>query len=119
MDSPFLQIRENRIISEIAEIGTTLQREDVAAYAEFRAKVLTILPETEDKEKLKRTDIGDRVSMDKRTDDEVKQARERILATARPARLLPYGKTLEDVIVGALPDDESDEEINTALDELS
>ena len=37
----------------------------------------------------------------------------------KPARPLPPGKTLDDVVRGSWPGDESDEEINRALEELS
>ena len=54
-----------------------------------------------------------------RTPEEIAEDRKRILAHARKARPLPPGKTLEEVIVGALADDKSEEEIRTALAELT
>lgn len=54
-----------------------------------------------------------------RTPEQVREARARLLATARPACPLPPGKTLEDVIVGKWPGDETDEEIARALEDLS
>jgi len=54
-----------------------------------------------------------------RTPEQVREARARLFATARPARPLPPGKTLEDVIVGKWPGDETDEEIARALEDLS
>lgn len=57
-------------------------------------------------------------AMRNRTPEQVAEVRERILATSRRARPLPLGKTLEDIIVGSLPDDKSEAEILAALDEL-
>jgi hypothetical protein len=46
--------------------------------------------------------------------------RARVYADAvRPGRPLPPGKTLEDVVVGQWPGDETEEEIHKALKELS
>jgi hypothetical protein len=39
-------------------------------------------------------------TMKKRTPEEVAEARKRVLEASRPARLLPPGKTLEDVVAG-------------------
>ena len=41
------------------------------------------------------------------------------LGEIKPRRLLPPGKTVWDMIVGQWPGDETDEEINKALEELS
>lgn len=46
-----------------------------------------------------------------RTPEQVREARARLFATARPARPLPPGKTLEDVVVGKWPGDETDHEV--------
>ena len=54
-----------------------------------------------------------------RTPEEVLADRERILAKTPPPRPLPEGKTLNDVVEGTWPGDETDEEINKALEELS
>jgi hypothetical protein len=54
-----------------------------------------------------------------RTEEQILADRERILATARPGRPLPEGKTLEDVVAGTWPGDETDEEIHRMLEELS
>jgi hypothetical protein len=54
-----------------------------------------------------------------RSPEEIEAARTTVLATARPARPLPPGKTWLEVISGQWPGDESDEQIKTALDELS
>jgi len=58
-------------------------------------------------------------AFERRTPEELARDRERIFAASRPPRPLPPGKTLEDVIVGALPDDKSEQEILEALAELS
>jgi hypothetical protein len=54
-----------------------------------------------------------------RTPEEVAADRARLFAAARKARPLPPGKTLEDVVVGAIPGEETEEEIRAALEELS
>lgn len=56
-------------------------------------------------------------ALQNRTPEQIAEDRRRILANARKARPLPPGKTLEDVIVGALSDDKSEEEILLALAE--
>jgi len=53
-----------------------------------------------------------------RTPEQIAADRARILAGSPEPRPLPPGKTLEDVIVGALPDDDSEEEILAALEEI-
>ena len=57
--------------------------------------------------------------MTSRTHEEMLASRARILAKSRPPRPLPPGKTLEDVVAGTWPGDETDEEIFRALEELS
>jgi hypothetical protein len=57
--------------------------------------------------------------MRNRTPEEIAAMRERVLAVTPPPRPLPPGKTLEEVIVGRWPGDETDEQIEAALDELS
>lgn len=54
-----------------------------------------------------------------RAPGEVDAARWDILQYARPARSLPDGFTLEELIVGRLRDEESETEIIAAIDELS
>ncbi|MDX2045015.1 MAG: hypothetical protein SF097_27635 [Acidobacteriota bacterium] len=54
-----------------------------------------------------------------RTPEEIEQARERIFAASRPPRPLPEGKTLEDVLRGQWPGDETDEQVFEALRKLS
>ena len=46
-------------------------------------------------------------------------ARERILAASPPARVPPPGKTIADMVEGALKTDESDAEILAALARMS
>jgi hypothetical protein len=53
-----------------------------------------------------------------RTPEQIAADRARILAGSPEPRPLPPGKTLEDVIVGALRDDDSEEEILAALEEI-
>ena len=54
-----------------------------------------------------------------RTPEERAAARAKLLQARRPARPLPPGKTLEDVVLGQWPGDESDEEVARALERLS
>lgn len=54
-----------------------------------------------------------------RTPEEVAADRAAILAVSRPARPLPPGKTLSDMVEGTWPGDETDEQIDHALRELS
>ena len=53
--------------------------------------------------------------MRNRTPEDIAAAR----ALIQPGRPLPPGKTLEDMVWGKWPGDETDEEINAALEELS
>lgn len=54
-----------------------------------------------------------------RTPEQIEQARERLLKASRPARPLPEGKTLADVVEGQWPGDETDEQVRDALERLS
>ena len=54
-----------------------------------------------------------------RTPAERAAARARLLKASRPARPLPPGKTLEDVVLGQWPGEESDEEVARTLERLS
>jgi hypothetical protein len=54
-----------------------------------------------------------------RTPEEKAPLQNAILAASRPARALPEGKTLEDVVVGKWPSNETDAEIRQALADLS
>lgn len=54
-----------------------------------------------------------------RTPEEIEAARQRIRAKARLGRPLSAGKTLSDVVQGAWPGDETDEEIREILERLS
>jgi hypothetical protein len=54
-----------------------------------------------------------------RTPEQVAADRDRLLALSPPPRPLPPGKTLEDVLAGLWPGDETDEQIREALEKLS
>lgn len=54
-----------------------------------------------------------------RASEEIEQTRARLFREMEPPRPLPEGKTLFDVVCGAWPGDEIDEEIYEALDQLS
>ena len=58
-------------------------------------------------------------TLTERSSDERAALRADVLAHSRPARDLPMGKTLEDVVVGSWPGTESNEEVAAALQELS
>jgi len=54
-----------------------------------------------------------------RTPEQKLAHRERITQSIIPGRPLPEGKTIHDVVCGQWPGDETDEEINEMLEELS
>lgn len=54
-----------------------------------------------------------------RTPEEMERARAELFAASRPARPLPEGKTLGDVLLGQWPGDETDEQVFEALRKLS
>ena len=54
-----------------------------------------------------------------RTPQEITAARERAYAASTPPRPLPPGKTLEEVVAGQWPGDETDEEIRELLERIS
>ena len=54
-----------------------------------------------------------------RTPEEIEATRARLFAEMVPPREIPEGKTLEDMICGKWPGDETDEEVLRALEKLS
>jgi hypothetical protein len=54
-----------------------------------------------------------------RTPEEIEADREKAFAASRPPRPLPPGKTLEDVVCGQWPGDETDDEIRDLLRKIS
>jgi hypothetical protein len=54
-----------------------------------------------------------------RSAEDVAEARRRLLALSPPARPIPEGKTLSDVVEGQWPGDETDEQVRAALERLS
>jgi hypothetical protein len=54
-----------------------------------------------------------------RTSEEIADARTRVLQASPVPRQIPEGKTLEDMILGQSPGDETDEQIFEALERLS
>lgn len=54
-----------------------------------------------------------------RTPEQRSALRAQVMAASRPARPLPQGKSLEDMVVGSWPGDESDSLVTEALKELS
>lgn len=77
------------------------------------------MPEIQDKLKVLDAIQEGLEAYNRRTPAEIAAVRARLFAQSRPARPLPPGKTREDVIVGQWPGDETDEEIEAALAELS
>jgi hypothetical protein len=75
------------------------------------------------------TDHGDRInptslsraksSMTRRTPEQIAKAQARATELYVPMRPVPPGKTLAEVVVGQWPGDETDEQIEAALRELS
>jgi hypothetical protein len=57
--------------------------------------------------------------LNNRTPNEIAAARDRLLASSPEPLPIPEGKTLSDVIMGKWPGDETDEEVNLALERLS
>ena len=55
----------------------------------------------------------------KRTPEQRLADREGAMKYLKPARPLPPGKTFFEVVQGTWPGDETDEEVNRALEELS
>ena len=60
-----------------------------------------------------------RYAMTHRTPEQIAEAQARAMETYQPLRPVPPGKTLADVVSGQWPGDETDEQIETALRELS
>lgn len=58
-------------------------------------------------------------SLKNRTPEEIEEVRRRLSALSRPPTPIPKGKTLEDMVVGTWPGDETDEQIREALEKLS
>lgn len=54
-----------------------------------------------------------------RTPEEIQRTRDEVMKASRPARPLPPGKTLDDMVKGKWPGDETDEQIREALERLS
>ena len=54
-----------------------------------------------------------------RTPEQIAQAQARALEMYKPRRTVPPGKTLADTVSGKWPGNETDEQINAALEELS
>jgi hypothetical protein len=54
-----------------------------------------------------------------RTKEDVEATRQALLSASRPARSVPEGQTLADVVEGKWPGDETDEQVRSALDRLS
>jgi putative addiction module CopG family antidote len=71
--------------------------------------------EAEDPEALDRA----MAKMMNRTPEEIEAARAQLFQASRPPRELPEGKTLEDMISGKWPGDETGEEVLRALEKLS
>jgi hypothetical protein len=58
-------------------------------------------------------------AMTNRTPEQIAEAQARAIAMYKPRRELPPGKTLADVVMGQWPGNETDEQIEAALKELS
>ena len=60
-----------------------------------------------------------RQAMTRRTPQQLAEAQARAMQTYQPQRAVPAGQNLADVVSGQWPGDESDEQIEAALRELS
>ena len=57
--------------------------------------------------------------MTRRTSQEIAEAQAHAIATCKPRNEIPPGKTLFDMVAGKWPGDETDKEIEEALERLS
>lgn len=60
-----------------------------------------------------------KLAMTQRTPAQIEKAQNQAIANFQPRRTVPFGKTLSDVVSGQWPGDETDEQIEIALRELS
>lgn len=107
---------QERIIDEALKTGRYRNREEVLAEA------LARLPRADG---LRSDEEEDHAALDRaisawtrRTPEQIAQAQERANAI-RPVHEVPAGKTLFDMVAGKWPGDETDEEVNGALERLS
>ena len=93
--------------------------------ASQRGETLEVfLRELAEKEATADSDAGDLLSqglewLARRSSEEVRAARERILGASPPAREIPAGKTVLDMVEGKWPGTETDAEIQEALARIS
>jgi len=116
-----MELLEARLDSPPPQTGSTLPSPENDA-EETDAELLAALKAMDDP----KDDGGEESALDRalaamrnRTPEQIAEMRERVLAATRPPRSLPPGKTLADVIVGKWPGNETDEQIQAALEELS
>ncbi len=104
---------------EEARLRAAARRRGLAP-AECAHKLLAEhLPDVEEASKRFSTLDEAIAKMTHRTPEEIEETRRRVLEASRPPRDLPPGKTLADVVVGQWPGDETDEQIQEALERLS
>lgn len=107
-------------MAKLTEIEGTW--EELSAHAEeFKGRWLKLIvfSNEEETEEAAESLEAAMARMTNRTPEEIASTRERILSATPSPRELPQGKTLLDVVMGQWPGDETDEEINTALEKLS
>lgn len=94
------------------EIRAVLDRPEMAG----RQLKLIILPSEEPSNPLLDQAV---LRLTRRTPEEIAAARERAIAAYPPERPLPSGKTFAETLAGEWPGEETDEQIEAALSELS
>jgi hypothetical protein len=113
--------QEASVLDVVAETAAELHLRDIVAYEEFKRQLLHLFTHIEEAvpQEVRQIDVlPPSAYRDERTDAEIEEVRQRIFASAKRARSLPPGKTLEEVIVGALSEDKSEQDIKEALAEL-
>lgn len=103
-------------IDAVYQKGVFIPREPLDLSEPTWVKLQVILVEPDEKKGGWEKELA---RLQARTPEEIMAARERMEKTSRPPRPLPPGMTLEDVVKGMWPGDETDEEVNAALERLS
>ena len=105
--------------AQIYEGTPTQLAERLLSLPDSQKYFMTLTPEEGAEEKEVESLEVAMARMVSRTPKEIASVRERILATTPPPRELPEGKTIFDVVMGKWPGEETDEEIQAALEALS
>lgn len=94
--------------------------EGIAEGDQVKIRVLNLIPANSASHEEDPTTLERAVTrLTNRTPEEIAATRARLFAAMKPPAPLLPGQTLEDVISGQWPGDETDEEIRRALEKLS